>query len=83
MSDEYNVDGDSTQDHVVIYKEDFNKLYDIVDCVLDTQYNQDNQKWVAAMALQNALDEAVENDTTRLIFTPEEVACIASLYTEE
>lgn len=58
-----------------IEKQDFGKIYKLVDAILETRPDL-SQEYVAANALKMRLDQAIDENEDKLIFNENEVACL-------
>lgn len=63
-----------------IDKEDFETLYKAADTVLETRsFDVPTQESVAAKALQDRLDLAIEDEESFILFSENEVQCLSSV----
>lgn len=67
----------------VIYKKDYQQLYKMADAITTSRSyvgGSSNQEYIAAKALQDRLDYAIEIEEERLVFNEDEVQCMAALF---
>ena len=59
-----------------ILNEDFNKVYKLVDAILSTRPEK-SMEFIAASALKERLDQAIDLSEEELVFSEVEVQCLS------